>query len=66
MRKPNLTLKAFRVVRGLTQVDLGKVIKKAASTYSNKENGKSDFTSSEINLILKEFNAKYEDLFLPQ
>ena len=57
-------LKMYRVGNNLTQEDMAKQLGIRRATYSVKEQGKIDFTQTEINKILKLLNMKYEELFL--
>lgn len=56
-------LKMYRVGNNLTQEDMAKAIGVRRATYCVKEQGKIDFTQTEINKILKLLNMKYEELF---
>ena len=56
-------LKMYRVGYGLTQNDIAKELGMARATYCTKEQGKMDFTQTEINKILKLLNMKYEEIF---
>lgn len=62
-------LKTFRILCGLSQQEMAKALDVDRSTYSQKENGHIDFTTSQVNKILKIFEEKghkttYEDLFM--
>ena len=61
----NRRLKSLRVLHGMTQDDMAELLNMTPPTYRTRENGKTDFTVSEINTILETFNVKYEDIFLP-
>ena len=61
---PFRKLKALRAEHGLTQPEMAQRLNMTEATYRNRENGKTEFVVSEINRILKEFDVKYEDIFL--
>jgi DNA-binding XRE family transcriptional regulator len=63
MENPNRTLKAHRVIKGYTQAYMAEYLNVATPTYTGRENGDQEFTVSQINAILKLFNAKYDDVF---
>lgn len=46
-------LKAARVRRGLTQKDVAKALNTAVSNYAGKENGKTNMSLVEVNIITK-------------
>ena len=56
-------LKMYRVGNNLNQGDVAKALGIARGTYCLKEQGKIDFTQTEINKILKLLNMKYEEIF---
>ena len=60
----NRKLKSLRVLHGMTQNDMAELLDMTPPTYRTRENGQTDFTVSEINVILLKFNVKYEDIFL--
>ena len=61
----NRKLKGARAEYGLTQTDLASLLSISEKSYVNKENGKTEFTQSEIEKILDIFEGKkYEELFL--
>ena len=60
----NRKLKGARVEKGLTQKQLAEKMGITKKAYYNKENGKTEFKQSEINVILNEVDRKYEDIFL--
>ena len=62
--KPVLALKALRAMREVNQETLAKAIGSTTATYNRKENGFTPFNTREVNLILKFFNVKYEDVFM--
>lgn len=53
----------YRVGNNLNQGDVAKALGIARGTYCLKEQGKIDFTQTEINKILKLLNMKYEEIF---
>ena len=60
-----MKLKGARAERSLTQSDLAKLLGITTKSYCNKENGKTEFTQSEIEKMLDIFEDKrYEDIFL--
>lgn len=63
MNKRNYKLKALRVENRLTQADLAEKIGISATTYTQKENGKYEFTESEIMKICQIFNKRPEEIF---
>lgn len=61
----NLKLKGLRAENKLRQIDMAAKLGISEPAYINKENGKNEFTVSEVNIILKFFpGVKYEDIFL--
>ncbi len=56
-------LKMYRVGYGLSQNDIAKELGIARATYCVKEQGKKEFTQTEISKILKLLNMKYEEIF---
>ena len=56
-------LKMYRVGNNLNQGDVAKAVGIARATYCLKEQGKIDFTQTEINKILRLLNRKYEEIF---
>ncbi len=61
--KAQLKLKSLRVNYNITQDDMAQLLNISVQTYNKKENGKSEFTQSEINKILSLFDVKYEEIF---
>lgn len=59
-----LKLRGKRVEKGLTQCELAKLLGISTNAYNLKETGKREFVMSEIDLLLKIFECKYEDIFL--
>ncbi|MDI6617865.1 MAG: helix-turn-helix transcriptional regulator [Clostridiales bacterium] len=62
-KNPNYKLKALRVEHRLTQTDMGNLLNISKVAYSFKENGKRDFTESEIRYICSHFKANPNDIF---
>lgn len=56
---------ALRAEHGLTQEEMAKIVGVSAKTYATKENGTSVFMVPEAIRILRHFNVKFEDVFLP-
>lgn len=56
-------LKALRVENNISQYEIAKFLGITQSTYSWKENGKAEFTISEIEKLKKFFNLPYESIF---
>ena len=61
---PIRKLKALRAENDLTQAEMAEKLNMSEATYRSRENGKTEFTVSEINRIIKKFDVKYEDIFL--
>ena len=62
-----ITLKAARVNKGLTQHEAGKAIGVTADTLSNWERGISFPDAKKIKAIEEAYNVSYKDLiFLPR
>lgn len=57
-------LKSLRAEHGLTQVQIAKKLGMSEQTYVSRENGKTEFTVSEINKIVKMFDVTYKEIFL--
>ena len=58
-------LRGLRVAKGLTQEDMADILGISKQTYNQKEQGKSEFKTSEINIILDLFDDEnYENIFL--
>ena len=62
--KPYRKLIALRAEHNMTQLDMAELLDISETTYINKEKGRVDFTVSEVNIIIKFFGIKYEDIFL--
>ncbi len=56
-------LRGLRVEHGLTQKNIAEKIGINLSTYTLKENGKRDFTASEISKLCEIFNVKSSIFF---
>ena len=64
-KKPQWKLIQLRKEAGLTQQQMADLLKMNLSTYQNKENGRSSFKDYEAFMIMRLFNKKFEDIFLP-
>ena len=62
--KPYRKLIGLRAEHGLTQVELAEKLGISETSYIDKEKGRIDFKVSEVNIILRLFNVKYEEIFL--
>jgi putative transcriptional regulator len=56
---------ALRAELGLTQAAMASLLGMSPTTYAAKEKGQSPFTVPEALKILRLFNVKFEDIFLP-
>ena len=61
--EPNLKLRGLRVSKGYTQEDVAKMMGVNRNTYSSKEQGKKDFTASEMIRIAEFLGAEPGDIF---
>jgi len=66
----NYNLRAARVKIDLTQADMAGMLGITRQTYQMKENGLYDFTTTEVNDMIRIFrdhghDYQYEDIFLP-
>lgn len=59
----NNFLKGLRVMKGLTQDDMAKLLKISVKTYSRKESGYSDFTLTESKAIADLFKKTIDEIF---
>lgn len=59
----NLKLRGKRVEKQLSQTDVAKMLGINLSTYNQKENGKSEFTLSEIQDLLYYLDCDFDDIF---
>lgn len=59
----NIKLRAKRVENLMTQKDLADKLGISLSTYVSKENGKRDFTFSEIQDLMYYLNCEFDDIF---
>ena len=55
----------LRKINNISQQEMAALLKINPTTYSMKENGKSDFKLDEIYTIAKFFNKRIEEIFLP-
>lgn len=58
-------LAAIRRYRNLSQKYMAELIGVETETYSNKERGITQFKSSEMFIIAKEFGMRIDEIFLP-
>ncbi|RWR06706.1 helix-turn-helix transcriptional regulator [Siminovitchia fortis] len=58
-------LAALRRYKNLSQKYMAELIGVETETYSNKERGVTQFKSSEMFIIAKEFGMKIDEIFLP-
>lgn len=63
--KNHTKLKALMVEHGKNQKDMANYLEISERALNSKINGDTDFKETEINKLLKLFNARYENLFLP-
>lgn len=49
----------------LSQEDIARELGITVKTYNLKENGKAEFTLDEVRVLLKIFDCRFEDIFLP-
>ena len=64
-RKKNVSkVRGLRAEQGYTQNYMAELIEISVATYCRKERGIQDFTNREIGIILREFDKKYEDIFV--
>lgn len=54
-------LKAKRVLNGINQSEIAKVLNICTYSYCKKENGTQDFTQSEIKKLINFFNLSMEE-----
>lgn len=59
----NIKLRAKRVERMMTQTDLANKLKISLASYNSKENGKKDFTLSEIQDLMYYLDCDFNDIF---
>ena len=59
----NLKLRGKRVEKQLSQTDVAKMLGINLSTYNQKENGKSEFTLTEIQDLLYYLDCDFDDIF---
>lgn len=58
----NNTLKAYRKLLNLTQSEMAEIIGKGLTTYNHKEQGKKDFTRSEMIEIVEFLKTKIPEI----
>jgi len=63
MRMKHMKLKALRVEHGYNQKDIAKILEIGESTYNLKENGRLDFTQTEIEKLMQFFQKAYNEIF---
>ena len=61
-----LTLRQWRMMRGLTQPELGKAVGRTANTILNWEKGYTDLTSKDMDKLRKVLKLKSTDSILMQ
>ncbi len=59
----NLKLRGKRVEKGYSQADLAKLLKISTNAYNLKENGKTEFTLTEIQDLLYYLDCDFDDIF---
>ena len=59
----NLKLRGKRVEKGYSQADLAKLLGISTNAYNLKENGKGEFTLSEIQDLLYYLDCDFDDIF---
>ena len=57
-----LKVREYRKLNGYKQEDLAKLLRVTQGAYSRKENGKREFTISEIEKLKEIFKVTYDDL----
>ncbi len=60
---PNKNLKAERIRHGYSQMEIAKLSGMSETTYNLKENGKRDFTQTEMLLLSKILEKTMDELF---
>lgn len=56
-------LKTLRKYSFLSQQDIADILGLSRASYVSKENGKNDFTQTEIQKLMELFNLPYESIF---
>ena len=59
----NLRLRGKRVEKGYSQANLAKLLGISTNAYNLKENGKCEFTLSEIEDLLYYLDCDFDDIF---
>lgn len=59
----NLKLRGKRVEKGYSQADLAELLGISTNAYNLKENGKYEFTLSEIQDLLYYLDCDFDDIF---
>lgn len=59
----NQTLKAYRMLKGVKQEDIARILEITLTTYSKKETGKAQFSLYEAKKISDYLNVSIEQLF---
>ena len=62
-RYMNLKLRGRRVEKGLSQLQLSKLLNISLSSYCQKEKGKVDFSLTEIQDLLYYLDCEFDDIF---
>ena len=60
---PNGKLKGLRAERGLSQVEMAKILGVSEGTYVAKENGLRDFSITEAGILRKFFKISSDEIF---
>lgn len=59
----NKKIKIAMIEKGITSLELAKILGCTSTTLSHKINGRYSFNKNEIEKLMHYFNKKYEDLF---
>lgn len=55
----------YRKTKGKTQKEMAELLNISLKTYSNKENGLTQFDMDEMFMLARYFNVKVDELFTP-
>ena len=58
----NLELIKARMIRGLTQADMAKILNITRTAYRFKEDGESGFSTDQIVLLVHELNLSFDEM----
>ena len=61
--QPHRKLKGIRATTGTKQIDLCNIMNMSPTTFSHKENGKAEFTITEVKTIIDFFQLPFESIF---